>query len=194
VVRALSEWNAVDLVEKLAAASPPRLDPDLKNAANILGVAQPSLEAELLGHGAIRIVLDPNRPLEILKRARHVLSETERVIQAANVLEAGRLDEMGVLMNASHQSLANDFNCSTPRLDALVECARQGGALGARLTGAGFGGSIVALCDAAAADAVIESIDRGYYAKHYPRASPEGWRAVLHAGPGASVIDLSASA
>jgi N-acetylgalactosamine kinase len=194
VVRALPEWNAADLVEKLAAASPPRLSPDLKDAAKILRVAQPALEAELLGHGSLRIVLDLNRPLEILKRARHVLSETERVIHAANVLEAGRLDEMGKLTNASHQSLADDFDCSTAGLDALVECARQGGALGARLTGAGFGGSIVALCDVANADAVIESIDRGYYAKYYPGASREGWRAVLHAGPGASVIDLSANA
>jgi len=125
-----------------------------------------------------------------LKRARHVLSETERVIHAATVLEAGRLDEMGTLMDASHQSLADDFECSTQRLDALVECARRGGALGARLTGAGFGGSIVALCDVSNAAAVIESIDRGYYAKQYPEAAPENWGAVLHAGPGASVIGL----
>ncbi len=194
VVRALPEWNAPHLVEKLAMTSPPQLGADLKEAAKILGVAQPALEAELLGHGSIRIVLDPNQPLEILKRARHVLSETERVIHAASVLEAGRLDEMGKLMNASHASLANDFECSTAHLDALVECARRGGALGARLTGAGFGGSIVALCDAAVADAVIESIDRGYYAKQYPGALPESWRAVLHAGPGASVIDLRANA
>ncbi len=77
-----------------------------------------------------------------------------------------------------------------------MECARRGGAFGARLTGAGFGGSIVALCDAASADAVIESIDRGYYAKLDSGApsekseKTENWRAVLHAGAGASVIDL----
>ena len=70
----------------------------------------------------------------------------------------------------------------------------RGGALGARLTGAGFGGSIVALCDVANASAVIESIDRGYYEKFALGASPENLRAVLHAGPGASVIDLSANA
>jgi galactokinase len=121
------------------------------------------------------------------------LNETERVIRAVDVLESGRLDEMGTLMNASHQSLADDFECSTARLDAIVECARRGGALGARLTGAGFGGSIVALCDVANADAVIESIDRGYYAKFYPGVPPQSWRAVLHAGPGASVIDLSSA-
>ncbi len=194
VIRALPEWNAANLVERLASAAPARLNADLKEGANILGVSQPALDAALLGHGPTRIALDSSRPLEILKRARHVLSETERVIRAAGVLEAGRLDEMGTLMNASHQSLADDFECSTARLDAIVECARRGGALGARLTGAGFGGAIVALCDVSNAAAVIESIDRGYFAKQFPTAAPESWRAVLHAGAGASVIDLSASA
>jgi N-acetylgalactosamine kinase len=194
VVRALPKWNAAELVEKLASSSPARLGADLKEAASILGVTQSALDAELLGHGSTRIALDSNRPLEILMRARHVLSENERVIRAADALAAGRLDEMGTLMDASHQSLADDFECSTKRLDALVECARRGGALGARLTGAGFGGSIVALCEVAGADAVIESIDRGYYANLYPGAAPNSWRAVLHAGAGASVIDLRASA
>jgi len=190
VVRARPDWKAADLVEKLAAL-PARLGADLKEAASILGVSQSALESELLGNGSTRITLDANRPLEILKRARHVLSETERVMRAADVLAAGRLDEMGTLMNASHVSLADDFECSTAPLDAIVECARRGGAFGARLTGAGFGGSIVALCDVANADAVIESIDRGYYATQYLGASPKNWRAVLHAGPGASVIRLA---
>ena len=194
LVRALPHRNAADLVETLAAAAPARLNANLKEAASILGVAQSSLDAELLSEGSTRIVLDSSRPLEILKRARHVLSETNRVIRAADALEAGHLDEMGTLMNASHQSLAGDFECSTPRLDALVECARRGGALGARLTGAGFGGSIVALCDVTRAEAVIESIDRGYYAQQHPGAPPEPWRAVFHSGAGASVLDLSATA
>ncbi|HYK63713.1 MAG TPA: galactokinase [Patescibacteria group bacterium] len=190
VVRAIPNWKAADLVEKLAAAAPARLDADLKEAATLVGVTQSTLELELLSQGPNRIALDSRRSLEVLKRARHVLSETERVIHAVRALEAGRLDEMGELMNASHQSLASDFECSTMRLDAIVECARRGGALGARLTGAGFGGSIVALCEASKADAVIESIDRGYYAKYSAGVSPASWRAVLHAGPGASVIDV----
>jgi galactokinase len=194
VVRALPNWNAADLVETLAAEAPARLDANLKEAASILGVAQSSLDAALLGGGSTRIVLDSSRPLEVLKRARHVLSETNRVIRAADALAAGHLDEMGTLMNASHQSLADDFECSTARLDAIVECARRGGALGARLTGAGFGGSIVALCDVDRADAVIESIDRGYYALQYPGAAPEPWRSLLHSGAGASVLDLRSTA
>jgi len=191
VVRRMRLSSAAQLVDTLAAASPAQLATDLIDAAQILGVPQSVLDKELLGEGANRIELDSKRPLEVLKRARHVLSETERVNRAVEALEAGRLDEMGTLMNASHQSLADDFECSTERLDAIVECARCGGALGARLTGAGFGGSIVVLCDAANAGAVIESIDRGYYAKYASGESPQSWRAVLHASPGASVIDLS---
>ena len=127
VVRAIPNWNAADLVERLAAAAPARLGADLKQAARILGVSPPALEEELLGHGSIRIVLAPNEPLEILKRARHVLSETGRVIRAAAELEAGRLDEMGKLMNASHQSLAEDFECSTKR-DSTRSWNAHGGA------------------------------------------------------------------
>jgi galactokinase len=190
VCRAIPGWKAAALIETLAANAPSRLDPDLKEAAHIIGVPHSSLEAELLGEGATRIVLDSKRPLEILKRARHVLSETERVIRAADALEGGRLVEMGELMNASHRSLSDDFECSTSRLDAMVECARLGGALGARLTGAGFGGSIVALCERDSARSVIESIDQRYYAKFIPDEAVEEFRAVLHAGAGASVIEL----
>jgi galactokinase len=190
VIRAVPDWKATALLEALAANAPARVGADLKEAAHIIGVPHSALEAELLGEGATRIELDAKRPLEILKRARHVLSETERVIRATDALEAGRLTEMGNLMTSSHRSLADDFECSTARLDAMVECARRGGALGARLTGAGFGGSIVALCEIDAAQSVIESIDRGYYAKFILGEAVEEFRAVLHAGAGASVIEL----
>ena len=100
---------------------------------------------EILARGCPRIQIDEARPLEILRRARHVLTETERVNLAAEALAAGRLEEMGALMDASHQSLRDDFDVSTARLDAMVASARDGGALGARLTGAGFGGCIIAL-------------------------------------------------
>jgi N-acetylgalactosamine kinase len=190
VCRAVPEWKGAALIETLAANAPARLDSDLKEAAEIIGVPHSTLEAELLGEGTTRIALESKRPLEILKRARHVLNETERVIRAADALEAGRLIEMGDLMNSSHRSLADDFECSTARLDAMVECARRRGALGARLTGAGFGGSIVALCEIDAAPSVIESIDRGYYSRFSPGDAVEEFRAVLHAGAGASVIEL----
>ena len=188
VVRAVPDWKAAELIEILAATA--RVGTDLKDVSPAVATLDYPLEAELLGEGATRVVLDPGRPLEILKRARHVLSETERVIRAADALEAGRLPEMGELMNLSHRSLAEDFGCSTERLDALVECARRGGALGARLTGAGFGGSIVALCERDAAATVIDAIDRGYYARLYPGEPSEEFRGLFHAGDGASVIEL----
>src|SRR5207253_6867885 len=110
------------------------------------------------------------------------------VEQAVSALEAGRLETMGALMNESHRSLAQDFDVSTPNLDRLVECARGGGAIGARLTGAGFGGSIVALCRSSQTAEVIEALDRGYYSQLGPRnATLEASRAVLRASPGASV-------
>ena len=193
VVGRLEKWNALELVRVLEASAPPRLDPDLADAARIVGIARDRLAAELLGTGAARIVLDSVRPLEILRRARHVLGETERVYRAVVALEAGRLDEMGALMNASHESLARDFECSTERLDRLVQCARRGGALGARLTGAGFGGSILALCRAGDAPGVIEALDREYYAPLGGGAPIEWARAIVRAGAGASVIELAAA-
>ena len=149
------------------------------------------LADNLLGGAALGVKLDPSAPLEILRRARHVLTETERVIRAAAILEAGDLEAMGALMNASHASLAEDFDCSTPRLDLLVAAARRGGALGARLTGAGFGGSIVALSRAAEVERILDSIDREYYAPL--GIDPRGKRAVLHAAAGASTIDIAAA-
>jgi len=190
VVKKVKSFDFSELVRVLRDSAPAELGADLADAARILGCAREALANELLGEGPVRVELD-SRPLKILSRARHVLSETSRVMRAVVALQTGRLDEMGALMNASHASLADDYECSTPALDALVECARRGGALGARLTGAGFGGSIVALCRAAHAMRVIAEIDRGYYAKR--GVSAEQSRAVLHAGPGAGTIEIAAA-
>ena len=94
------------------------------------------------------------------RRARHVLTENERTLRAAEALRAGDSRTLGRLMNESHQSLREDFEVSTPALDAMAESARNTpGCHGARLTGAGFGGCVVALVardglDAFAAHAV----------------------------------------
>ncbi len=194
VVRRLKAWEEpVQLIATLAASAPASLT-GLDSAARILGIEEQALRAELLGGGPNQIVLDSTRPLEILRRARHVLGETKRVERAAAALEAGKLDEVGALMNDSHRSLAEDFEVSTPRLDAMVECARRAGALGARLTGAGFGGSIIALCAASEAPGVIAALDREYYAPlNLSARDREASRAVLHAGPGASTIELAAA-
>ncbi len=77
--------------------------------------------------------------------ARHVVSENARTLACADAFRARDLERAGQLMLASHASLRDDFTVSTPELDLLVDLAREHGALGARLTGAGFGGCIVAL-------------------------------------------------
>jgi galactokinase len=80
-------------------------------------------------------------------RARHVISENERVRRFAAALRNGQLDVCGRLMKESHASLAADFAVSTPTLDGLVaELNQTDGVYGARLTGAGLGGCVVALC------------------------------------------------
>ena len=83
-------------------------------------------------------------PADIFKRARHCVSEHRRTLAAAEALGAEHMDEFGGLMNASHISMRDDFEISVPPVDALVEDAQNFGALGARLTGGGFGGCIVA--------------------------------------------------
>jgi galactokinase len=82
---------------------------------------------------------------EELKRARHVVSENARVLEAVEALNNKDFGHFGRLMYASHASLRDDYEVSTPELDTFVETARQHGATGARLTGAGFGGCAIAL-------------------------------------------------
>jgi galactokinase len=82
---------------------------------------------------------------EMLKRARHVVSENGRVLAAVDALHSDDVARFGALMSESHRSLAVDYEVSTPGIDRLVASAVAAGAYGARLTGAGFGGCIVAL-------------------------------------------------
>jgi galactokinase len=97
---------------------------------------------------------------------------------------------MGALIGASHESLRGDFDASTARLDAMVKCAREGGALGARLTGAGFGGCIIALTRDADAARLLDRFEKDYYAKLGTGAALRALHTVVRAGPGASVIEL----
>ena len=86
---------------------------------------------------------------EDYRRARHVVTEDQRVLEVVAALRAGDHAAVGGLMSASHRSMRDDFEISTPELDLAVEVAVGGGALGARMTGGGFGGSAIALAPAA---------------------------------------------
>ena len=99
----------------------------------------------------------------LLRRARHVVSENDRVLEAVKVLEGGNLERFGELMNQSHDSLRDDYQVSCKELDTLVEVARmQPGVLGARMTGAGFGGCTVNLVRVEAAGDFARAVTEGY--------------------------------
>jgi len=97
------------------------------------------------------------------RRAHHVVSENQRTLEAVTVLQAGNLERFGELMNQSHESLRDDYEVSSKELDQLVELARrQPGVLGARMTGAGFGGCTVNLVRADAAANFAGAVAEGY--------------------------------
>jgi len=99
----------------------------------------------------------------VWRRARHVVGENERVEQAAAALQSGDAAQLGRLMNASHESLRADYEVSCAELDEISALARaQPGCLGARMTGAGFGGCAVALVESGRADALVAAVAAGY--------------------------------
>jgi galactokinase len=99
----------------------------------------------------------------LLKRARHVVTENERVLRAVKSLETGDLEQFGTLMNLSHDSLRDDYEVSCRELDTLVELAwKQPGVLGARMTGGGFGGCTVNLVLEPFCDGFAEAVREGY--------------------------------
>jgi galactokinase len=97
------------------------------------------------------------------RRARHVISENERTLAAAEAMRRGDAGEMGRLMDASHVSMRDDFEISRAEMDVMVELAQQQPAcFGARMTGGGFGGAAVALVRAAEAHAFAAAVTADY--------------------------------
>src|SRR5262249_53534265 len=101
---------------------------------------------------------DPDR-FVLRRRVRHVLGEAARVGDAERALVAGDLSAVGRLLDASHASGAADYESSTPAADALAGVAREGGALGARLMGAGLGGAVLALVERERTHAPLTALD-----------------------------------
>jgi len=133
--------------------------------------------ARALGVAALRDVgiADLDRvgrlPAPLNRRARHVVTENARVLAAVAALGRGDLPEVGRLFLASHASMRDDFDVSRPEIDALVaRAAATSGVYGARLTGGGFGGAIVALADPAAVRTAADVIVRAQNAE-FPHAA-----------------------
>ena len=100
----------------------------------------------------------------VRKRCRHVISEDERTQASIPALNAGDLEKFGRLMNASHDSLRDDYEVSCKELDLLVEIARsQEGVYGSRMTGGGFGGCTVNLVRADSVGAFVDNVSEAYF-------------------------------
>ncbi len=129
-------------------------------AARLLGVrALRDVPAAGLPGALARLAAEP----VLARRVRHVVTENARVLDTIDLLRAGQPARIGPILRASHASLRDDFEVSAPELDTAVAAAVAGGALGARMTGGGFGGSAIALTPAAAsasaAAAVVAAAD-----------------------------------
>ncbi|MCU1658231.1 MAG: galactokinase, partial [Pseudonocardiales bacterium] len=139
-----------------------------ERAARLLGVpalrdiGPADLEAALL-----RLPSD-----ELRRYTRHVVTENDRVLQTVERLGAGRLRDIGPLLTASHESLRTDYQVSIPELDVAVDTLLGAGALGARMTGGGFGGSVIALLATGSVAAAIEAVtaEFAHHGFHEPAA------------------------
>jgi galactokinase len=127
----------------------------------------------VLGVPALRDVTDLDSALGRLpdpvmrRRVRHVVSENARVLAAADVLRAGRVADLAPLLDASHASMRDDFEITVPTVDLAVEAARAYGALGARMTGGGFGGCIIAVVPEGDADRIAEEVAEAFASAGY---------------------------
>lgn len=141
-----------------------------EEAARALGVRalrDVTVERLLSAHGRLND--------ETYRRARHVVTEDQRVLDTVEALGAGDHERVGALMLASHRSMRDDFEISTPELDLAVETSLGSGALGARMTGGGFGGSAIALIPAAKVPEARRAIDAAFREHGY--VAPETFTA-----------------
>ena len=130
-----------------------------ERAADVLGV--PALRD--VSSAQLAAAAQAMEPLA-LRRARHVVGEDERTLAAVQHMQQGNAAALGVLLNASHASLRDDFEVSSTALNAIVECAQQQPAChGARMTGAGFGGCAVALVQSSAAPEFVQAVSAGFH-------------------------------
>jgi galactokinase len=144
---------------------------DCETAAGVLGV---ELLRDVEDTDAALARLDDER---IRRRVRHVFTEIDRVGDAVRQLEAGDFKGLGASFTASHESLRDDYEVSVDELDVVVDAALEHGALGARMTGGGFGGSAIALVPTDAVEAVERAVaaafeDRGWRPAGFLTALP----------------------
>jgi galactokinase len=134
-------------------------------------------EVQDRGPSALEAVTDP----VAARRARHILTENRRVLDFVGTLGVSDFVEAGRILTASHASMRDDFEITTDHIDLLADTAVRAGALGARMTGGGFGGCVIALVPVSKVDAVGDAVRRAAAESGYPE--PTVTR--THAGRGA---------
>jgi galactokinase len=165
------EWSAMPLGQAAFVVCNTKVKHDLAEGEYNKRRGECEEAASLLGKDSLREVLpgelEDDRsalPPILKKRARHVVTENARVLAAVSALELGNLQEFGDLINASHQSLRDDFEVSSPELDKMAEIARlQPGVLGARMMGGGFGGCTINLIRPEVRKEFIENVSNNYH-------------------------------
>ena len=124
---------------------------------------------------------------ELVRRVRHVVTENARVLAAVEALDAGDWTRFGALLTSSHASMRDDYEITVPTVDLAVEAALAAGALGARMTGGGFGGTVVALLPASALDELTARLERAYADRGF------SWPGVTTTRASAGGIELSSA-
>ena len=134
-----------------------------RRAAAMLDISEQAFAEQYLTLQDGTVLSEPPDGLKVLPRCRHVFSEAARVEAAASCLRTGEMRGLGQLMDESHRSCAGDYEISCPELDELVGTMREAGALGARLTGAGFGGFAIGLVEQPQASQVSSLLGERFY-------------------------------
>jgi galactokinase len=199
-IRRLGDLVAVGTAGTLAphaAALASRVPDTALSLADIASaIAVPAAELEPL------LADDDRRPLDLgtdrgfrpVARARHVLSEADRVAATVAALRAGDLERVGRLMTASHRSCRDDYEVSVPDVDELVAVLEEAGAFGARMTGAGFGGAVVALASPERVPEILAAADARFYHRRLAPADAARHRFVFSPAAGATVASVMPAA
>lgn len=157
----------VELVEEVLHPEPYNRDEICKT----LGISSEQLSTDLLSANTQHLT-----HFKLYQRAKHVYSEASRVLRFKSVCDSGSAEAiklLGDLMNQSHSSCRDLYECSCPELDQLVDLCLKSGAVGSRLTGAGWGGCAVSMVPIEKVDGFLKAVREGYYLNDPHRAAIE---------------------
>jgi N-acetylgalactosamine kinase len=183
---AIRQSEIQELAERVLHPEPYRL----AEIASLLGRSPETTARSYCRRRDGSIFPEPPEGFELWKRYRHVTEEGARVERSFEALQAGEIEEFGRLMCRSHESCRDLYEISCPELDRLVAIALEAGALGSRLTGAGFGGCTVSLVEESGLQPFLSHVARAYY-REYLKGPGEELGPILfpcRAVAGASVL------